>query len=521
MTTIRRLDPQLEAMVKTSVLLAAKMAHDQQVADYNAEEAAWASSVDRRRGWRAAVWLLLAAALVLWPMLACFAKGERELVTVLAAKVRAGIAKRGEQPDRPPNVRVRNAAASTEAGAEPVSALVSLLEYRSLEAEVENNELSKVNKQLAAQVAELQKRVLQDDPPPAAGLPATPPPLRPVDQPPPSLSLLAPTAAIGPGEHYRIVMLTQESCAPCRVLAREIGDGFTEDGARVDVVPVDVVNSPSAVPPAYRGREIQTPLLAFDAADGDRFIGWPTNRSHIVRMLRKHKAKQTAAVAASGAAGSVSGVRQRVVDGMEWWSDHVHGPVTWTWDSNRNSGRNDGFSLLRARSSDYTSDRIYGTFGSFSLRCPAGIEMNGETFEQLDINYRSVGTRMEITTAFAIDKALIAPGESVAAYGSASGPCKVIDPATAMTIFGILRGIWSLCHPELDLQLPGRMSATISVRDGSFLVDFDGAPRLRAKLLWEWMLEVDWVTVGPTKAHVEFVPQNYWIPVRSREFAVN
>ena len=104
---------------------------------------------------------------------------------------------------------------------------------------------------------------------------------------------------------------------------------------------------------------------------------------------------------------------------------------------------------------------------------------------------------------------------------SSSTPVKFIDPSTALTIFGIIRGLWEIAHPEVDLQLPGRISASVTLKDDSFLIDFTDPPRVRIKAYWEWMIGIDWVTISDNVAHFEMEPQpRSLFPILSREFAI-
>lgn len=449
---------------------------------------------------RIAIVLLFA----LSPVLA-HAKGERELVMVLAAKARSAIAARGEPTDAPPNVRINNLQKS--AGEAAIRA-----------AEAANH----VSGTLGGLLSTFKAR--PPKPEPTVQLEKTDPPTSQAVVLPPSLQITVPVSAAGQQEVFRIVVLTQDGCHPCDLLDREIGKGYELDGARVIADWVNVVTEPSRVPRAYQGALIQTPLITFRTIDDAPLqFRWPTNKRDIIQRLRYYKASQERPVAATGAVGGLSGVRQSIVDGLDLFNARVNGPLTCTWDSNRNNGTGakDGFALFNAKASDWKFDRLYGTLGSFSVRCPGGIKIGDELFEQLDINYRSIGGRVEITTSFAVEKSMLAPGDRTSAVAAASGPVKVVDPGTAMAIFSLLRGIWELSHPEVDLQLPGRISATVTVQDGAFVVKFDGAPRVRIKVLWEWMLGIDQAIVSPTNAHFDFMPQGYLFEIKSRNFPIN
>jgi hypothetical protein len=214
-------------------------------------------------------------------------------------------------------------------------------------------------------------------------------------------------------------------------------------------------------------------------------------------------------------------MRSSIKNAIDWWTSHVSGPVTWTWDSNRNDGKgsNDGFAILHAKASDWTADRTLGTLGSFTIKCPGGVLVGSESFKQIGITYRSDGDDLVVETSFAVSKSSVEFGGSEAT--ASAGPVKFIDPMTALTIFSILRGLWEIAHPEVDLQLPGRMSASVTMNDGAFLIDFTSSPRIRIKAYWEWMLGVDWVLVGPTMAHLEMEPQpRSMFPILSREVEI-
>ncbi len=498
---------------------------------------------------------LAVLAFLLMPLL-CHAAGEREMVRVLAARVRDGIAKSGKMPDAPPNLRLNNLpkqpGKAGAAGEEEVKSLDQAakaasaapdLQGRLDAAEKARDAAVKRADQLQLMLEEMSDRlrILEEQAKPSKVEAAPPPPAErekiAEDVPsPPRLHLVAPVSVSGVAtdETYHLVALSLASCIPCRSLHTDIGEHFTVDGATVHVDWVDAEKEPNRIPSEYRNTRIVVPILTYigDQGRGVRgpcYIPWPTNKSHIVQVLRARKADRGQPVAATGSAGFLTGVRPHVIASLEWFDRNVHGPIEGTWDSNRNDGKgaNDGLPLLHADTDDYKSDRIYGTLGSFSVRCPGGIEIGGELFEQLDITYKSIGTRLEVTTSFAIEKSALAPGDSRASPKGVVGaaeprPMKVVDPSTALMIFSMLNAIWQIAHPELDLQLPGRMQMTVAVKDGAFAVTFKNGPRIRAKAYWEWLLSVSAATVSPVLAHLEFGPQpGYWFPIRSRDLAVN
>jgi len=266
--------------------------------------------------------------------------------------------------------------------------------------------------------------------------------------------------------------------------------------------------------------DLALPATLFRKSNGTAmYFTGSVSREDLLSILKKNDVSQTGIVAQkSGSAGSISGVGGSIRSSMDWWASHVGGPVEITWDSNRNNGKGseDGFAILHAKSSDWTCDRVLGTLGSITVKCPSGISIGREKFEEFTISYRSDGDSLVVTTAFAITKSTIELKGT-----SSSTPVKFIDPSTALTIFGIIRGLWEIAHPEVDLQLPGRISASVTLKDDSFLIDFTDPPRVRIKAYWEWMIGIDWVTISDNVAHFEMEPQpRSLFPILSREFAI-
>lgn len=366
------------------------------------------------------------------------ADGERAKVTVLSAKVRAGILSRPEMPDTPPGLRLSGVASASAA-------------------------------------------------------------------------------------KYKMTVLGAKWCKPCLIY-----DGNLKDFVEVDVEHLDV-DTPDDLAKADKefggvprdaGR-IMLPTTLFKTQDGkSRYFHGIETKESVLQILKRNNAATGGQLTPAKAAGigQLKGYSTKVRQSVEWWSANVRGPVTWTWDSNRNDGKggNDGFAILHAKSSDWTCDRILGTLGSFTVSCPDGISIGKQLFKELRITYRSSGDDILVDTSFAISKSAIEKNQPKVAATYA-----FVDPATALTILSILRGLWEIAHPEVDLQLPGRISATTSVKDGSFLIDFTSSPRIRIKAYWEWMLGVDWVLVSPTMAHLEMEPQpRSLFPILSREVSI-
>lgn len=93
------------------------------------------------------------------------------------------------------------------------------------------------------------------------------------------------------GEVYYLLVLTQESCIPCRALESNWADGFLLDGAVVYVDYVDVNKQPERVPESYRGFSFTTPIATYAGKDGPKFIRYENcEKKNVLRLLRKHAA---------------------------------------------------------------------------------------------------------------------------------------------------------------------------------------------------------------------------------------
>ncbi len=93
------------------------------------------------------------------------------------------------------------------------------------------------------------------------------------------------------GEVYYLLVLTQESCVPCRVLESNWADGFLLDGAVIYVDYVDVNKQSGRVPESYRGFSFATPIATYAGKDGPKFIRYENcEKKNVLRLLRKHAA---------------------------------------------------------------------------------------------------------------------------------------------------------------------------------------------------------------------------------------
>ena len=535
---IRKHSPELNAVLQDNAMLTRMMMQTQQVETDCIEWDAVAKSHSARKKIAAIAIMIVAVLMLLLPIL-CHAAGERELVTVLAAKVRHGIIQRGLTPDAPANIRLNNLENPGRTGtadrtevksldtiAKAVSAVPDLVRELSQKthdlavALAEEAETERENKRLKQELAESQAKATaleeSQQPPPSAAEVVGATPLIPVPEVP-SLQIFTPVGAAAVQEEvYWLTVLSQESCPPCKTLWADVGEVYRIGSTTVHFEWIDVVKEPQRVPAKYRGWSFTTPLVTFESATGPRFIPWPTNRAHILSMLRKWKAIRAIPVASTAVGGSfrTGGRIRRLLNG---YSSSLGQAAVSKLRVDRTGLQTLSVTKLM-HGQPWTPLMAAGKFGhvavsTTSTRLAGGLQDLGFTYKILDDGRFAID-------ADAITVMLPNQKPSQAVGGEACG----IDPITiGWTIVSLGNALYQMLNPQVDVGLGGTVEMSISM-DGpdKMILVFSECPSIHIAAWFHFDLDVQRVEITPTNVHVAFKPQpQNWIRIDSRDFSVS
>ena len=87
---------------------------------------------------------------------------------------------------------------------------------------------------------------------------------------------------------------------------------------------------------------------------------------------------------------------------------------------------------------------------------------------------------------------------------ASSQPMRLVDPVTIWSIFGVMKIVWGVLHPQADLTLGGNVSATATLQGETFVIDFQQMPAIRLVMLFRFHLAVRRLELTPDKCRILF-----------------
>lgn len=204
-------------------------------------------------------------------------------------------------------------------------------------------------------------------------------------------------------------------------------------------------------------------------------------------------------------------LRSQITDALGKFRQYAGDQASLKWDR---TGKQ-SFSLLQANT-DWSAEALFGQSGRIEMSAPGSPLM----VKDAGFAYRVIGEDISID----LDPILLAgmakrlnPRPSVGASVEPVG----IEPMTVLTILQVIRGLYLLLHPSVDLELGGNVACDLTLVGEVLTVKFSQCPRIRITAYWQWLLGVDTVIVSPSKIHVDFAnTPGVMFPIRSREWSV-
>ncbi len=281
-------------------------------------------------------------------------------------------------------------------------------------------------------------------------------------------------------QQYEVTAYTADWCIPCKLDHDRNGDGD-------DRVTIKWTND---TPPA--GLPTSIPLYTWRDASGSLRYRNPVGRStldEIVASIERNDPPQQ--VMQSGPYGATIRGRRQIESMIDTWKRNVgDAKVQLTWD------RSGVQSVDLLHTNEWKPIDILGRTGEFSIRCDRAVS----NLRDLSAGYRfdSDGKTLIAKLETRFDFSSFTP--SVKSSSDGVG----IDPLTVITAFSILRGVWQLLHPSVDLQLPGEIAATAKLSDDMLSITFEKFPSVRVKAWLAIQAGVKQVDIAMDHVRVEF-----------------
>lgn len=250
----------------------------------------------------------------------------------------------------------------------------------------------------------------------------------------------------------------------------------------------------------------------------DRIHGWKhTGRgtpAPSINIQAEEEVDEEEVYEAVASGGAVEGVQGTVTKFIEWIRTNVGEDVAMRMEWDRSGASK--FPLLRG--GDWSALRLYGKSGHILLSADQSV---------FPINAIGFGYKLDgKDVIFELDPVRIkdlattvTPMSTHEVVMSSSQNGKVgMDPATILTIFSVLKGIWSLLHPEADLTLGGNVALIAKLHGDKLTISFsDDCPRIALKMLFTFDLGVKTVEINPTSARMVFIGSRF---IKERTFKI-
>lgn len=454
------------------------------------------------------LWKPFVALLHLFSSLA-FGAGEAERVMVASAKVRAALAAQAALPDQPPNLVVKPRRMSLEIAGEHVATNDDQRQTYEVTLHTTTG-CPPCERMKAALAADSRINVTQSLNTIPRGVPASSFPFITFRDDSGTLryNLTARTAAevVGSIERSRSGRTTRRlTPAELRGLAKtwrgpEVGiSGMTPHQHLMD----DRHGFTADQLVGLTDRELRTIHSAHHAGDIEPFQSPSTTGATPPGDV----------VGASGAAGVIH-ARDEITAALDWIRSHVGEgvPVSFAWDRTGQQS----FALLK-RGEDWSALAILGRSGRISLSAPGAVNL---PVDHLGFGYRVDGDDIVIDAEAVTFNGLAArfnPSSEASMSESPSTPA-TFGPATILTVFSVLRGVYSLLNPQADLKLGGNVSAVATLTGDVLSVKFNQAPSIRLVALFTFQLGVERVDISAETVRVLFTGSRF---IRERTFKVD
>lgn len=221
-----------------------------------------------------------------------------------------------------------------------------------------------------------------------------------------------------------------------------------------------------------------------------------------------------AAQLAKGVAGTIHAA-ERIHAVLDWFHDHVGEGVVAEWRWDRTGAQN--FPLLAK--GDWSAVALFGKYGHMRMSAVGARDL---PLESVGFGYNVEGEDFTFTldpiTIKNLAKLFQAGNESIELTNFASAEPSQINPLTLLSIFQVMKGIYSLLKPQADLILGGNISATAVLRGDVLHVEFQQMPSVKLIAMFTFNLAIKYVDISTEFVHVHFSGSSW---VKERTWAVD
>jgi hypothetical protein len=219
---------------------------------------------------------------------------------------------------------------------------------------------------------------------------------------------------------------------------------------------------------------------------------------------------------ASGSAGAIA-CGQQIRNGAVYWRKYV-GEGN---DVHISLSRNGAASVPLLHAKDWDVKSLWGSDFRIEIQAPNAVNL---PTKEMGVSCRIRGQDLMPTidpfTLKGYARYLAPMQQSVAVYGAEGQVVGIIGIDDALFIWSVvsmMRDIFALLRPSVDLMLPENISFTVRLDGDKFNVRFDSGPTVKLVWLFTFALKINTVTVSPTLIHAEFSGSRF---IKSRDFQV-
>lgn len=299
-----------------------------------------------------------------------------------------------------------------------------------------------------------------------------------------------------PVEQVEVTIYCINPCPPCVAKKKQWGAGDKRIKINWTYSPLPNDGTPQAFPAIRWKSKTGRTLYPTKIINGEHHYYIPNTLDELWDIIQRNRLADAGPVSGRKMAGTIHG-RDTIVAMQTWIRERVGENVLMEFRWDRTGSQN--FPLLKG--GDWSAVAIYGRSGRFSLAAKEAVNLPVKSggFTYIVDGSDVVIHLDEVRLAGLADKIIPQNKQRVSA-GDKVG----FDPMTVMTVLSVARTVWSLLHPQADMDLGGNVSATARLQGDLLSIDFQQGPKIALVLLFTFRLSVKRVEITPSMAKVLF-----------------
>lgn len=443
------------------------------------------------------VWILAVIGFILLPLIACFAGTPKQQAVAALAVVQAGLDLADQKPDLKDTARTQSAPPALPSEVQPLVPLPEDFPAAVSSDRLPVKEMSADSSSgggeahLGREMAVEPMRIQWD-----------------------SLAQTASPRALATATVYTGELIHGKGwCVNCPQLKRNYRTG----NDRLQILYSEDVAPGEQIYPAIRFVDDDgvTRFPSRPDRRGNQVYFTPQSVDELADLIERNTTQHHAGYAASGSAGTIHAKAQvkQSIDQFRRWIGEGN-TASFSWDRNGNPS----FGLMHGL--EWTALEMFGSEGRFSFDWPDSPQMPVKEFA---FGYRVVGRDVlvradEFRVPGMADK--LSLKKQVQASGQTYGIIGIDDVLELYWIGGMLRDLFSLLSPSVDLMMPNQVACTAVLNGDVLTVDFQKPATVKAVWIFTFNLVVKRIVVNlpESKIHVDVSGSRF---IKSREFSLN